>query len=344
MAKRWKNRPEGSNWGEFGDDDQIGRFNLLTDERRREAAKEIREGKPFVLSLPLDIPGGKGLSDKRKGPQFFSDGIYNTSVADILAELSGGAARPGCMDVSCDDGVTLFLQYSTQWDALSHFGALFDAQGDGVLRKTYYNGWASENMLTPEQEGGPYSKRLGIEHSARTGVQGRGVMIDLVREFGHDRVIVRFDELKRIMDKQNVVIEAGDIVCLRTGYAEALWDMGENVDREKISRTGSVLDGSDPAMIEWVTNTPMAAICSDNLGIEEEHGNCKGELPNNGYTMFPLHHTCLFKLGLHMAELWYFRELGEWLGANGRNRFFLTAPPLYLPGAAGSPVTPVATV
>jgi hypothetical protein len=60
--------------------------------------------------------------------------------------------------------------------------------------------------------------------------------------------------------------------------------------------------------------------------------------------MFPLHHNCLFKLGLHMAELWYFRELAEWLAANGRTRFFLTAPPLYLPGAAGSPVTPVATV
>ncbi len=29
MAKRWKRRPEGSNWGEFGEDDQKGRLNLL---------------------------------------------------------------------------------------------------------------------------------------------------------------------------------------------------------------------------------------------------------------------------------------------------------------------------
>ena len=27
MTKRWKNRPAGSNWGEFGDDDQHGRMN-----------------------------------------------------------------------------------------------------------------------------------------------------------------------------------------------------------------------------------------------------------------------------------------------------------------------------
>ena len=33
MTQRWKKRPEGSNWGEFGDDDQRGRMNLLTAER-----------------------------------------------------------------------------------------------------------------------------------------------------------------------------------------------------------------------------------------------------------------------------------------------------------------------
>ena len=62
MAKRWQNRPEGSNWGEFGDDDQIGRFNLLTDERRREAAKEIREGKLAFPKEPraLYVLSGKG--------------------------------------------------------------------------------------------------------------------------------------------------------------------------------------------------------------------------------------------------------------------------------------------
>jgi len=30
MTKRWVNRPEGSNWGDFGEDDQLGRINLLT--------------------------------------------------------------------------------------------------------------------------------------------------------------------------------------------------------------------------------------------------------------------------------------------------------------------------
>ena len=54
---RWANRPEGSNWGDFGPGDQIGRMNLVTPERRRNAAREITTGETFVLSLPLDRPG-----------------------------------------------------------------------------------------------------------------------------------------------------------------------------------------------------------------------------------------------------------------------------------------------
>jgi hypothetical protein len=42
--------------------------------------------------------------------------------------------------------------------------------------------------------------------------------------------------------------------------------------------------------------------------------------------------------------MWYLHELAGWLRAHGRSRFLLTAPPLRLPGAVGSPLTPVATV
>src|SRR5476651_1868367 len=28
--KRWKHRPEGSTWGDWGDDDQLGRLNLIS--------------------------------------------------------------------------------------------------------------------------------------------------------------------------------------------------------------------------------------------------------------------------------------------------------------------------
>ena len=31
--KRWKHRPEGSTWGDWGDDDELGRVNLITPEK-----------------------------------------------------------------------------------------------------------------------------------------------------------------------------------------------------------------------------------------------------------------------------------------------------------------------
>jgi hypothetical protein len=42
--------------------------------------------------------------------------------------------------------------------------------------------------------------------------------------------------------------------------------------------------------------------------------------------------------------MWHLTPLAAWLRAHKRNRFLLTAPPLRLPGAVGSPATPVATV
>jgi hypothetical protein len=47
---------------------------------------------------------------------------------------------------------------------------------------------------------------------------------------------------------------------------------------------------------------------------------------------------------VHLGEIWHLTPLADWLRSHGRNRFLLTAPPLRLPGAVGSPATPVATV
>jgi hypothetical protein len=38
---RWKHRPPGSNWGDFGPDDQNGRLNLVTPEKVRQGMAEV---------------------------------------------------------------------------------------------------------------------------------------------------------------------------------------------------------------------------------------------------------------------------------------------------------------
>lgn len=58
MAQRWKQAPPGSSWGEFGPNDQRGRMNLVTPEKVLQGIAEVKEGRTFCLSLPLDVPGG----------------------------------------------------------------------------------------------------------------------------------------------------------------------------------------------------------------------------------------------------------------------------------------------
>ena len=55
MTQRWKQRPPGSTWGDWGDDDELGRINLLTPEKVLEGVREVEAGISFCLSLPARL-------------------------------------------------------------------------------------------------------------------------------------------------------------------------------------------------------------------------------------------------------------------------------------------------
>jgi hypothetical protein len=184
----------------------------------------------------------------------------------VYFDLAMEEVNPRFTDVGSDEAVMLYTQYSTHWDGFPHKGSLFDADGDGRAEKVYYNGYQIVDEAGRGTQGGLGAINLSVAGMAETGVQGRGVLIDLRHHLGDERVEVDYATL--------------DI---------------------------------DP------------------------------RAPHRG-PQLPLHEHCLFKLGIHLGELWYLTELATWLRQNRRSRFLLTAPPLRLPGAAGSPVTPVATV
>nr|WP_319249103.1 cyclase family protein [uncultured Celeribacter sp.] len=334
----WVNRPEGSNWGEFGPDDQLGTLNYIGPDERLAAAREICAGQSFGLSLPLNLPGALELNPRRKPPRLSPTCLGDTPY--INYPLSN--VDPQLRDVLSDDQVLLSTQYSTQWDSLAHVGALFDADGDGVAERCYYNGFRADTDVVgagAEGEHASYARKLSVSEMARSPIQGRGVLVDFVRAFGMERVIVDRPLLEQVLKEQNVDIRRGDILVLRTGYAEALWDMQDAPDPEGLERTGAVLDGTDSSLHDWITQSRISAIAADNYAVENPHSD-----PSACCLRLPLHHHCLFKLGLPLAELWYLRELAQALEDAERHAFFLTAPPLYLPGAIGSPVTPVATL
>lgn len=333
---RWTNRPEGSNWGDFGADDQLGRMNLLTPERRRGALREASEGIAFSLSLPLDFPGQ--LFPMRKPPQLFAARMNQDDAYNYAWEQS----IPGANDIMCDDGVVLYTQFSTQWDSLAHVGALFDADGDGIAEKVYYNGWrGGEHLIGPDQPGGPYAKALGIEQLGGFGAQGRGVLVDLHAIYGREKVVVGYDAFMRALEQQKVEVKTGDFLCLYTGFADLVLEMNRQPDVKRLGRSCAALDGYDTRLQQWISDSGIVAICADNLAVEEITLQLKHDC---GCQLMPLHQHCLFKLGVYLGELWYLRDLAQWLAAHQRNAFLLTAPPLRLPGSVGSPVTPIATV
>jgi kynurenine formamidase len=351
VTQRWTQRPEGSTWGDWGEDDELGRINLLGPEKVLQGVREVEAGISFCLSLPLDYPGGTALNQRRYPPvlaptedlQGNPDTFYNIH----MSQMSEGDER--YVDVWADDVVTLSLQYSTQWDALTHVGAEFDADGDGIEEAVYYNGYrAGVDIVGPKPDargdGGRhlcFAHHLGLEHMAYQGVQGRGVLIDLARHLGHDWRGVNLETLEEIMASDNVVVEPGDMLLLHTGFATQVLNWGRDPDPVKIHTSCTYLDAWDESLLEWITESEISALVADNYAVE---GLVPVRRDRSRQSLLPIHHHCLFRLGVPLGEMWYLHELATWLHEHNRSRFLLTAPPLRLPGTAGSPATPIATV
>ena len=337
---RWTQRPDGSTWGDFGPDDQLGRLNLINEQKVREAVAEVRDGKTFCLSLPLDCPGGNVLNPRRHPPR------VRPTMLDHAPRwmFQVGDDVDGATDVINDDAALLHLQYSTQWDSFAHAGSLFDANGDGKPEPVFYNGFRGGVELphaAKEKDGWSSGvKRLGIEQFAEHGIQGRAVLVDLFAHCGPERAAVGYDRLMQIMETDGVTVEAGDILVVHTGFARQLLEWKGNPDPERIHKVCAVLDGRDQRLLQWITDSGVAAICADNYAVEDATAG----KPAGPCALLPLHEHCLFKLGVPLGEIWFLSDLANYLREQGRSRCMLTAPPLRLPGAVGSPVTPIATV
>ena len=241
--------------------------------------REVEAGISFCLSLPLDFPGGTSLNQRRYPPRLAPtedlDGnpevFYNVHQKDIPKYGS-----PRHVDVWADDHVTLWLQYSTQWDSLAHAGAEFDADGDGVEEAVFYNGYrAGVDLVGPKEDaagdGGNhrcFAHHLGLEHMAYHGVQGRGVLVDVAHHLGHEFRGVDRATLEEIMAADNVVVEPGDMLLIHTGFATKVLEWNRDPDPVEIHRMCTYLDAHDDALLEWIADSQISALVADNYAVE----------------------------------------------------------------------------
>jgi hypothetical protein len=150
----------GSNWGEFGADDQRGRMNLVTREKVLQGVAEVKEGHHLLLLAAARLsrrPGAQPArapprlaATSRDGKQFFCRPLFefNENMTDVI----------------CDDQVLMSLQYSTQWDSFAHVGGRFDADGDGKAELVFYNGFrAGEDCSASEKNSEAWERFEGTK-------------------------------------------------------------------------------------------------------------------------------------------------------------------------------------
>jgi len=226
-----------------------------------------------------------------------------------------------------DDYVDNFaMQGSSQWDGLRH--VRYREYG-------YYGGLQDEDV---DGKG-----LLGIEHWARRGIIGRGVLIDAERWFREvgrpiapdQKYSITPEDIEACAREQQVQLQAGDIVLLRTGWLT--WHktldapqrgamMGRLTGEDGIAMPG--LDASQ-ATAGWLWDRPIAAMASDNVALEA--------MPVDADIGFQ-HRRIIAMLGMPLGELWDLDALADDCAADGRYEFFLTSAPLYMPGGVGSPI------
>jgi len=295
------------NWGRWGEADQRGALNHIGPETLKNAAAEVRDGKLFNLGLKFD----------RNGPQL-GRGRFNPLVypTDLFTPLN--PAAPGvCYS---DDVIHMPLQCATQWDALGH------VHYDGQL----YNGCNARECLTEKG-----ALKMGINHLAAPGIVSRGVLLDIARLKGVERLpldyAISVDDLNAACEKEGVSARVGDILLIRTGHMQLF-----TTDADRAGFMG-LQPGLSFACAEWAHDKSLAAVAADNMAVELLHPEVLGsEAP------LPFHMLALRDMGMPLGEMFNLEALAADCADDGRYTFMLTAPPLEVTGGFGSPVNPLA--
>jgi kynurenine formamidase len=298
-----------SNWGRWGDDDQLGTLNNVTPQDIIDAARLIRRGKTFALGLALDQKIQSGLFGGRWNP-----------IHTMLA--TGTDAAAGNQDIGAylryaDDAINMPCQASTQWDALAHI----------FLDDKMWNGYPATLV---DARG---AKKNGIENY-RDKCVGRGVLLDVARFKGVDMLqpgyAITNEDLDACAKAQGVEIRKGDFVIVRTGHQEDCLKKGDWT-----GYAGGDAPGLAFETCYWIREHDIAAICADTWGCEVR--------PNETTEANqPWHWVVIPAIGIAMGEIYYVKELADDCAEDGVYEFFFCAPSLPITGAVGSPINPIA--
>ena len=199
----WKQ--ELTNWGRWGQDDEIGTLNLITPEKRKQAAALVRDG--ISVSLARDAETEQAIDNPRP---------YQVTPLGITADEIR-VAYHGFMH--------------THLDFLNH-----NFIGDGVT----YNGYRPDPAVVAA-EGGHSRNTV---HNAKAGIVTRGILIDMARfknvPYLEPGTPIYIEDLEAWEEETGVTVSPGDAVVIRTGR----WARREEVGPWDIANEAAGLHAS----------------------------------------------------------------------------------------------------
>ena len=310
-----------SNWGRWGDDDQLGTLNFIDATARLRGVAAVHEGNAFPLGLPMSEAEGIQMG--------FIEGRVNPTRSMIC--VNNPLSPDPEWIASSEDVVTFAMQCATHWDGLAHV-----SYGAGPDGGKLYNGYPASSVT----EAG--TTKLGIHLIGS--LVSRGLLLDVARAKGLEVLDGGYpitpDDLDAACELGNLTVEPGDVLLVRTGQAAHLalpgrpGLAGAPPKRDLIAYTWPA-PGLTLATTEWFHARDVAAVATDTMVLEVYPCEDKD-------LYLPVHLIHLVEMGMIQGQNWFLDELADACAADGRYEFLLDATPLPFTNGLGSPVNPVA--
>jgi len=296
-----------SNWGRWGSADRLGTLNLITPQKRLEAARIVREGVTVSCAWNIEAgPDATAAPDEEGGPpQRF-----------MIATGEGLPETPRLRGAREFIGFVFHGYAMTHVDALSHI--FWDRQ--------MYNGCPADAVT---------ARAGATEHDVTSlagGVVSRGILLDVARAQGREWLdpgeSMLPEDLEAAENLAGVRVEVGDVMLVRSGYGRLRRTRG----RQDVDTSG--LPGLHPACLPWIHDRGAALLGSDTA---------TDVLP----PLFPEIRMPVHAIGVAAMGLWILdgcdlEELGEICERLQSWEFLFFLSPLRIRGATGSPVNPLA--
>jgi kynurenine formamidase len=300
------------NWGKWGPDDEVGSLNYLTTDEVLRGSAAVRSGKTFTLGVPIAHPDGDPIWPGRRTAQRFNVRDRGDFLAGHGIDYAGGLQ-------DADDMIIMYLQGSTQYDALGHVW-----YGDHI-----WNGYPAESTA------GSLHK-ASVFPIADRGIVGHAVLIDMARHRGK-KVLGRGEtfthhDLLEAAAAQGTVINKRDILIIRTGWIGSFYYTPADDFYRDFLEPGLTYS---PELVQWFQDMEIPNLVTDTIANEVTVD------PESGIVL-PLHVALMRNLGVTLAEITLLDKLADDCAEDGQWDFLYSAGPLKVFGGTGAPVNPIA--